>query len=314
MSAAVPAPGFTNFSYTGSRESWEWMAQTFLLERCKSMFPNSGKSTYVNHYHRWAATTSLCRSKSELHPACIGAAIRGWITGMSDLVVFSAAVPGQSKHQTLHERWPSYWRPCSPTADSRVSTSCARSFECDQRVDWWYSQNMLVFVSEFREDLLNRLPSTGRATMLDIVHPRAFECFRTEASVGGDAQLQLYPFRVIEAGYEGHDILQIDTDTFLAREDRGPMLSEKLVAAATRAYVGASSDEVKARIPSEMFPVSLVEEGYEGAYLAHRREQVHRALQRDGPYSPRSSLPADTSARMSLLINKVKRAIKLARA
>ena len=98
----------------------------------------------------------------------------------------------------------------------RVFRHPAREFWHDQRVDWWYSQNMLVFVSEFREDLLNRLPSTGRATMLDIVHPRAFECFRTEASVGGDAQLQLYPFRVIEAGYEGHDILQIDTDTFLA--------------------------------------------------------------------------------------------------
>ena len=109
-------------------------------------------------------------------------------------------------------------------------------------------------LSEFREDLLNRLPSTGRATMLDIVHPRAFECFRTEASVGGDAQLQLYPFRVIEAGYEGHDILQIDTDTFLALAKTEGMLSEKLVAGGySRAYVGASSDEVKARIPSEMF-------------------------------------------------------------
>ena len=31
------------------------------------------------------------------------------LTSMSDLVVFSAAVPGQSKHPTLHERWPSYW-------------------------------------------------------------------------------------------------------------------------------------------------------------------------------------------------------------
>ena len=33
-------------------------AQTFLLEYCKSMFPNSCNSTYVNHYHRWAASTS----------------------------------------------------------------------------------------------------------------------------------------------------------------------------------------------------------------------------------------------------------------
>ena len=99
------------------------------------------------------------------------------LTSVSDLVVFSAAVPGQSKHQTLHERWPSYWSALFADCRFACFDILRERLWYDQRVDWWYAQNMLVFVSEFREDLLNRLPSTRRACMLDIVHPRAFEFF-----------------------------------------------------------------------------------------------------------------------------------------
>ena len=88
------------------------------------------------------------------------------LTSMSDLVVFSAAVPGQSKHPTLHERWPSYWRGLFADCRFACFDILREKLWYDQRVDWWYSQNMLVFVSEFREDLLNGLPSTGRAAMV----------------------------------------------------------------------------------------------------------------------------------------------------
>jgi len=238
------------------------------------------------------------------------------LTGMSDVVVFSAAVPGQSKHQTLHERWPSYWRGLFADCRFACFDILREKLWYDQRVDWWYSQNMLVFVSEFRKDLLNRLPSPGRAAMLDIVHPRAFECFRTEAGVGGDAQLLLYPFQVIEAAYEGHDILQIDTDTFLAlAKTEGPYSPEKLMAGGySRAYVGASRDEVKARIPREIFPVSLVEEGYEGYDILQIGVNKFIALlQSDGPYSPEKFAAGGYErAHVAPSINKVKRAIKLA--
>jgi hypothetical protein len=175
------------------------------------------------------------------------------LTRLSDVVVFSAAVPGQSKRQTLHERWPSYWSALFADCRFACLDILRERLWYDQRVDWSYSQNMLVFVSEFREDLLNRLPSTRRACMLDIVHPRAFEDFRTEARLGGDAQLMRYPYRVIEAGYEGYDILQIDTDKFLAlAKTEGAYSPEKLAGGGySRAYVGGSPDEVKARIPGE---------------------------------------------------------------
>ena len=239
------------------------------------------------------------------------------LTRTSDLIVFSAAVPGQSKHLTIHERWPSYWSALFADCRFACFDILRERLWYDQRVEWWYSQNMLVFVSESREDLLNRLPSTRRAAMLDIVHPRAFEYFRGEAWLGGGASLMRYPFRVIEAGYEGYNILQIDTDKFLAlAKTEGPYSPEKLAAGVySLAYVGASCDEVKARIPREIFPVRLVEEGYEGYDILQIGVNKFIAiLQSDGAYSP-EKLAAGGYERacVAASINKVKRAIKLAR-
>jgi hypothetical protein len=239
------------------------------------------------------------------------------LTSMSDLIVFSAAAPGQSKHQTLNERWPSYWSALFADCGFACFDILRERLWYDQRVDWWYAQNTLVFVSEFREDLLSRMPSTRRACMLDIVHPRAFEFFRTDARLGGDAQLMLYPFRVIEAGYEGHHILQIDTDKFLAlAKSEGPYSPEKLATGAySRAYVGASCEEVKAQIPREIFPVRLVEEGYQGYNILQIGVNKFLALLKsDGDYSP-EKLDAGgyERAHVATSIKKVKRAIDLAR-
>src|SRR5437667_9076871 len=212
------------------------------------------------------------------------------LTSMSDLIVFSAAVPGQSVQPTMNERWPSYW----------VTLFAANGFVCfdilrtklwyDQRVNWPYAQNILVFASESREDLLNQLCSISRGVLgaLDIVHPKAFEFFRGEASLGDSAQLKLYPFRLIEEGYEGYNILQIDVDRFLSLAQReGAYSPEKLAAGGyEQAYVGGSAEEVKARIP-RAFPVKLIEEGYEGYNILQIDVDKFLALaQSEGVYSP----------------------------
>ena len=153
--------------------------------------------------------------------------------------------------------------------------------------------------------------------MLDVVHPRAFEFFRTEARLGDDAQLMLYPFQVIEADYEGYNIFQIDTDKFLAlAKSEGTYSPEKLAAGAySRAYVGASHDEVKAWIPREIFPVRLVEEGYHGYEILQIGVKKFLALlQSDGAYSPEKFAAGGYErAHVANSIKKVKKAIELAR-
>jgi SAM-dependent methyltransferase len=164
-------------------------------------------------------------------PAAAAAPFVDALTASSDLIVFSAAVPGQSLQPTLNERWPSYW----------IALFAAYRFTCfdvlrarlwyDQRVNWCYSQNILVFASESRTDISAQLSSLSRSGPVDIIHPRAFEAFRGEAPHESGSTLMLYPYRLVEEGYRGYNILQIDVDKFLALgQGEGGYSPQKLVA------------------------------------------------------------------------------------
>jgi hypothetical protein len=90
----------------------------------------------------------------------------------SDVVLFSAAVPGQGGTHHVNEQWPSYWA-------ARFS---AREYECfdilrnriwaDERVDWWYRQNLLLFATGEAKAQLAKQWTPSPGTMLDIAHPR----------------------------------------------------------------------------------------------------------------------------------------------
>ena len=66
------------------------------------------------------------------------------------VVLFSAAIPGQEGEAHINEQWPAYW--AAKFAD--------RGFESvdvlrpllweDQRVDWYYRQNMMLYVDSSR--------------------------------------------------------------------------------------------------------------------------------------------------------------------
>ncbi len=103
------------------------------------------------------------------------------ITGLSDLILFGAALPGQGGTLHYNERWPSYW----------LSHFDDMGYECfdiirprvwhDARVEWWYAQNTLTFVKRERRDLMARAEEIGRSSehIVDVVHPRCFEVFRS---------------------------------------------------------------------------------------------------------------------------------------
>ena len=83
----------------------------------------------------------------------------------------------------------------------------------------------------------------------------------------------------------------------------------------SRAYVGASHDEVKAQIPREIFLARLVEEGYQGYDILQIGANKFLALeQSDGPYSPEKFAAGGYErAHVANSIKKVKKAIELAR-
>jgi SAM-dependent methyltransferase len=101
---------------------------------------------------------------------------------LSDTIVFSAAIPGQSATLHVNERWPSYWAEIFDAQGYAVFDLLRPQVWYDRRVEWWYAQNTLVFLRRDRQDLMEQLrvvaAERGGGPALDLVHPRCFERFR----------------------------------------------------------------------------------------------------------------------------------------
>lgn len=95
---------------------------------------------------------------------------------LAPVVIFSAAIPGQGGTSHVNEQWPDYWS----------ERFAARGYACfdvlrlplwnNPNVQWWYAQNMLVFVDRTRLADYPRLTaraarSAGDAPPLRLVHP-----------------------------------------------------------------------------------------------------------------------------------------------
>jgi len=101
------------------------------------------------------------------------------ICRLSDLVVFGAAIPGQSGTGHVNERWPSYWAALFDAQGYELFDILRPLVWYDQRIEWWYAQNSLVFVRRTRDDLTQVARAAaviqGLPKPLDLVHPRCFE-------------------------------------------------------------------------------------------------------------------------------------------
>lgn len=88
----------------------------------------------------------------------------GFLCSLSDLVLFSAAIPNQGGQGHINEQWPDYW----------ISKFCDKGYlvyDCirpeiweDSRIPYWYRQNMFLFS---RMPLSTGLSFHGKS----LVHP-----------------------------------------------------------------------------------------------------------------------------------------------
>lgn len=111
------------------------------------------------------------------------------LVGLAPVVIFSAAIPGQTGVHHVNEQWQSYWAERFRRHDF-VPVDCVRPmFWTDRRVSWWYAQNTVAYV--LREHLPTRadlceLADRRAPTTLDLVHPALFESV-SRALVGASA-------------------------------------------------------------------------------------------------------------------------------
>lgn len=128
-------------------------------------------------------------------PPEAGAVFVASLVRHAPLVVFSASVPGQFGEHHVNEQWPRYWVNLFAQHGYACFDILRARFWTDEKISWWYRQNMLVFAAPGRADTLPVLAGhqTAVASLpLDVAHPRFVEHFREtlreDASIGLSAR------------------------------------------------------------------------------------------------------------------------------
>jgi hypothetical protein len=85
-----------------------------------------------------------------------------------DLVLFSAAIPGQGGEHHVNERTRDFWRAAFSREGMVALDPLRPHLRDDARIEPWYRYNMLLFASEAG---LARLPEAVRATRLPDAAP-----------------------------------------------------------------------------------------------------------------------------------------------
>lgn len=99
---------------------------------------------------------------------------------LSDVIVFSAAFPGQEGQNHINEQWPNYWE----NIFNKYNYSCydilRPFFWNNENVPLWYKQNMFLVLKNGRpenEKIINGFTQSIDSKLLNIIHPGYFEIF-----------------------------------------------------------------------------------------------------------------------------------------
>jgi SAM-dependent methyltransferase len=99
------------------------------------------------------------------------------LTKLAPAILFSAAIPCQGGTQHLNEQWPEYWADLFKSHGYLPIDCIRRIIWRNQRVEWFYAQNALLFVNanQIQENSeLRREYENTHVEQLALVHPKRF--------------------------------------------------------------------------------------------------------------------------------------------
>lgn len=96
-----------------------------------------------------------------------------------DVILFSAAIPGQSGQNHINEQWLSYWQEKFAKAGYILYDVIRPRIWTNEKVDIWYKQNMVIFCKE--DHPLNQKWKETSTRYVDVVHPEMFSFYRYQA-------------------------------------------------------------------------------------------------------------------------------------
>ena len=120
---------------------------------------------------------AICLEVAEHLPATYADTLVSSLVSLSDAILFSAAIPCQGGENHFNEQWPDYWTEKFEAQGSHVIDALRPALWRNPQVEYWYAQNILLFVrsSKLEENQSLRVLATQtRRDQLALVHPRAF--------------------------------------------------------------------------------------------------------------------------------------------
>lgn len=96
------------------------------------------------------------------------------LTALSNRILFSAAVPFQGGRNHVNEQWQGYWAERFAERGYQAYDLIRPRVWTDDRIAFWYRQNVVVYVRTGSEIALGDLPPAS-PSQLDVIHPALFE-------------------------------------------------------------------------------------------------------------------------------------------
>jgi len=108
-----------------------------------------------------------------IHPASAPVFVRS-LCELGDVVLFSAAIPGQGGVHHVNEQYPNYWAAIFKTCGFTAYDCIRERIWMEQGIDACYRQNLLFFVRDEAKTAYPAITGNGRL-LLPLVHPDHFE-------------------------------------------------------------------------------------------------------------------------------------------
>jgi SAM-dependent methyltransferase len=92
------------------------------------------------------------------------------LTKHSDLILFSAALPGQGGQHHINEQWPSYWQKLFAEKGYEMQDVIRMKIWNNPKIERWYRQNIFLVVNKNHP-----LAKGENKDALSLIHPELFE-------------------------------------------------------------------------------------------------------------------------------------------
>jgi hypothetical protein len=100
------------------------------------------------------------------------------LTGLSDIILFSAAIPGQEGTYHINEQYPEYWASLFSKYDYIAIDAVRHAIWNNDQIEYWYRQNTILYIHKHKLDTfpeLKRFADYAAGQPLVRIHPRLLE-------------------------------------------------------------------------------------------------------------------------------------------